>query len=34
MDELDQLAICEIQTSPKDLKVHPDYISVVTDYHF
>ena len=32
MDELDQLAIYEIQTSPEDLKTHPDYISVETDY--
>ena len=33
MDELDQLAINEIQTSTEDLKVLPDYISGVTDYH-
>ena len=33
MDELDQLAIDEIQTSPEDLKAHPDYISAETDYH-
>ena len=33
MDELDQLAIHEIQTSPKDLKAHPYYISAETDYH-
>ena len=33
MDELDQLAIHEIQTSPEDLKSHPDYISAETGYH-
>ena len=33
MDELDQLAINEIQTSPEDLKAHPDYISAEPDYH-
>ena len=33
MDEVDWLAIHEIQTSPEDLKAHPDYISVETDYH-
>ena len=33
MDELDQLAVHEIQTSPEDLKAHPDYISEETDYH-
>ena len=33
MDELDQLAIHEIQTSPEDLKAHPDYISAETDFH-
>ena len=33
MDELDLLAIYEIQTSPGDLKGHPDYISVETDYY-
>ena len=32
MDELDQLAIHEIQTSHEDIKAHPDYISVETDY--
>ena len=33
MDELDQPAIYEIQTSPEDLKAHPDYISAETDCH-
>ena len=33
MDELDQLVIYEIQNSPEDLKVHPDYISTEADYH-
>ena len=33
MDELDQLPTHEIQTSPEDLKVHPDYMSAETDYH-
>ena len=34
MDELDQLAIHEIQTSSEDLKAHPDYyISAETYYH-
>ena len=33
MGELDQLAIHEIQTSPGDLKAHPDYISAETDHH-
>ena len=32
MDELDQLAIHEIQTLPEDLKAHQDNISVETDY--
>ena len=33
VDELDQLEIHEIQTSPEDLKTPPDYISAETDYH-
>ena len=33
IDELDQLAIHEIQTSSKDLKANADYISAETDYH-
>ena len=33
MEELGQLAIHEIQTSPEDLKVHPYYISAETDYY-
>ena len=32
-DELDQLAIYEIQTSPEDLEAHLDYISAETDNH-
>ena len=33
MDELDHMAIHEIQISPEDLKAHPDYISAEIDYH-
>ena len=33
MDKLDQVAIHELQTSPEDLKAHPDCISAETDYH-
>ena len=33
MDELDHLAVHEIQTSPEDLKAHPDNISAETNYH-
>ena len=33
MDEIDQLAIHEIEISPEDLKTHPDYISAETGYH-
>ena len=33
MDEPDQLAIDEIQTSPEDIKAYLDYISAETDYH-
>ena len=33
MDELAQAAIPEIQTSPEELKAHPDYILAETDYH-
>ena len=33
MDEPDQPIIHEIQTSPEDVKAHPDYISAETDFH-
>ena len=33
MDELDQLGIHDMHTSPEDLKAHDDYISAETDYY-